>query len=363
MMRGLYIHIPFCSAKCPYCAFYSETDKDEGLVDRYSEALIKDLESRDNLSFDTAYIGGGTPSSIKPKKLDNLLSEVFKRVSSDKIKEFTVEANPESLSEDFLKVCKDYGVTRLSIGCQSTDNDILKLLGRIHDYDDFVKAYELVRNVMPDADINADLIFDIPEVPFEIIQDSFEKMVALEPEHVSAYSYSYDTGYLEDREKNQSPDQFMFAKYFLEQRGYEKYETSNFAKEGHKCMHNLIYWNLDDYEGIGASAYSLNNLDEKRVVKGKFKDIKLYMSDPLGFVEEMETEGDDLIKEKIVFGLRMLEGVNMPQLEKEYGAVSRELKMKIQSLINDGALEWKKENLCVTQQGELLLDSVSEFLW
>ncbi|QAR32153.1 radical SAM family heme chaperone HemW [Geovibrio thiophilus] len=359
-MSGLYIHLPFCRRKCLYCGFMSLDVYDEALIGRYFDALLADLAHTGKTAFDTMYIGGGTPSAVPAGLLDKFLESLFRSVSI--AGEFTVEANPESLSADFLKAIKTHGTNRLSMGCQSTDDDVLRLLGRLHDRRAVFSAYDLTRKHLPDADINLDLIFDIPQAPPEAARRSMEEICALKPEHISAYSYSFDTGYLS--EKGEVTDSmFLEVKYFLGSRGYAKYEISNFSQKGHESGHNINYWELGDFTGIGASAWSLQNHPDKRIHRGKTKDVNIYLAEPSSYDEISVTEQADLVKEAVVFGLRMTEGVDITALSAFYNLRDFELEEKISRLCGEGLLEWKKGKIALTEKGELLGDSVSEFLW
>ncbi|MGE4496583.1 MAG: radical SAM family heme chaperone HemW [Deferribacterales bacterium] len=359
-MSGLYIHLPFCRRKCLYCGFMSLDVYDEALIRRYFDALSEDLKHTGKTAFDTLYIGGGTPSAVPAGLLDKFLERLLKSVNI--AGEFTVEANPESLSADFLKVMKAHGAGRLSMGCQSTDNDVLRLLGRLHDRDAVFSTYDLIRKHLPDADINLDLIFDIPQTPPEAARRSMEEICALNPEHISAYSYSFDTGYLAE-EGETADSMFLEVKQYLGSKGYAKYEISNFAKTGHESRHNINYWKLRDFTGIGASAWSLENHPDKRIHKGKAKDVNIYLADPSSYDEISVTEQADLLKEAVVFGLRMTEGVDISSLSAFYNHRDSELDEKISRLCGEGLLEWKKGKIALTEKGELLAESVSEFLW
>ncbi|WP_022851224.1 radical SAM family heme chaperone HemW [Limisalsivibrio acetivorans] len=358
-MRGLYVHIPFCRSKCPYCAFYSIDGFTGQLAGEYTNALIRDFESIENKDFDTLYIGGGTPSMLPYKDLERLL----KALPGNGAEEFTFEMNPDSADEDTLRMLGDHGVNRISLGCQSTDNEVLKLLGRVHDRDDIFKAVDMVRSLTSKADLNLDIIYDIPSVPQGIISTSLNDITSMEPEHISAYSYSFDTGHLQNLPGWETEEQYLATKSFLLDKGYEKYEISNFAKHGHRSLHNINYWNLGDFCGIGASAWSLHNKADRRVHSGRQESVEDYINDPLNFGEVSTTEGTDLPKENVIFGLRMLDGVNIAEITERWGDFDGLFKQRIDELIKEELLQWKEENLAVTEKGELLLDSVLERLW
>lgn len=360
-MRGLYIHVPFCRAKCGYCGFYSDPSSYD-LAELYFDAVIRDLKSRENKNYDTLYIGGGTPSSVPPLVLSAFLERLFNIIGNSFI-ESTIEANPESITNDFLSVVRDGGFSRLSVGCQSTDDDVLKLLGRIHGRDQIFAAAELVRSVCPDIDLNLDMIFDIPSVESAVTFRTLNDLVSLNPAHISAYSYSFDTGYLSDIDRSEDSD-FMQVKRELVIRGYEKYEISNFAVCGHESKHNINYWQLGEYDGLGASAWSLVESGGRRILLGKASDVQSYIKNPESFAEKNVSEDAELIFEDIVFGLRMLDGVDISVLNIKYGQEKiGMLESPLKKLTDEGFLKWKGSRICLTEKGELLLDSVQEFFW
>jgi oxygen-independent coproporphyrinogen-3 oxidase len=359
-VSGLYIHIPFCKSKCGYCGFYSAPDSYD-LADRYFQAVLKDLSARKPKKYDTLYIGGGTPSSVSPVLFSVFLERLF-AVTGSQFAESTIEANPESVSADFLAMVRDFEFSRLSIGCQSTDENVLKLLGRVHGREDIFKAVDAVRKICPETALNLDMIFDIPTVAPDTQRRTLSDLTALSPEYISAYSYSFDTGYLEGIEP-EGDSAFIDVKRSLEAAGYGKYEISNFAKHGHESRHNMGYWKLQDYDGLGASAWSLENFDGGRELRGKAADVALYIEDPIAFSETDRTEGVHAAAQELIFGLRILDGVDFFSIKYRYGADADIFQPRIDKLVSEGMLTWQTEKLKITEKGELLLDSVQEFLW
>ncbi|MCD8553793.1 radical SAM family heme chaperone HemW [Seleniivibrio sp.] len=359
-MSGLYVHVPFCKSKCGYCGFYSAPDAYH-LTEKYFDAVLKDLSARKKKKYDTLYIGGGTPSSVSPVLLSVFLEKLFSAIGSD-FAESTIEANPESVSEDFLSVIKGFGFSRLSVGCQSTDEDVLKLLGRIHGRDDIFKTAELARKICPETALNLDMIFDIPTVENYVQMQTLADIISLSAEHVSAYSYSFDTEFLKDAEPC-GESAFIDVKRALGAVGYGKYEISNFAKAGHESRHNIGYWKLEDYDGLGCAAWSLENFSGGRVLYGKVSDVGSYIANPTAFAETDRTEGSAAMGQELVFGLRMLDGVDVSSLKYRYGDLMNIFDGRIETLVAEGMLTWQKDRLKLTEKGELLLDSVQEYLW
>lgn len=360
MMRGLYIHLPFCKTKCRYCGFYSVTDAGDSFIKRYLDHTIEDLKNAGVDKFNTLYIGGGTPSHIPKPMLDEFIKTVLDNIEF-KYDEFTIEANPESVDDEFLKIIDKYRINRVSLGAQSFNDLTLELLSRIHSAENTVSAYHKLRSL--DIDINLDVIYDIPHTSKESILVSIENVIALNPEHISAYSYSSeDTGYLEGIFDSDN-SQFIEIEELLEKHDYMKYETSNFAKAGKVSKHNMIYWNMDEYIGIGASAASMIYLDGKRIRYKKSCDIERYMSNYDLLDEYEELDSKTAIYETVVFGLRLKNGVSLDDTEKRFGKIDDNLIKSINDFSEKGFLEWKDGKIRATKQGSVLLDSLSSLLW
>lgn len=359
-MKGLYIHLPFCRNKCSYCGFYSETDKME-LQPAYFKALTKDLRSRKNRDYQTLYIGGGTPSCVDRKHLAAFL-DIESIYQTGLLKESTIEANPESIDEDFLRMVHLYKFTRISIGCQSTSEAVLKKLTRIHSADDIFRTYDMVRKFCPDISINLDMIYDIPGVEFDHTHQTIKNFIKLDPDHISAYTYSHDTEFLKDNDDDTTD--FMLVREFLEDAGYAKYEISNFAKKGHESLHNINYWQLGDYDGLGSSAWSLENTPDRRYLRGKSDNITKYIENPTEYAETEITESPKTALEEIVFGLRITKGIDFGKICRNIDAEIRDrLYNSLIELADKELIVWNGSIASLTRSGELLLDSVQELLW
>lgn len=355
-MRGLYIHIPFCNNKCPYCSFYSEASFSNDVMGKYKDSLLKEVEFLQNKEFDTIYIGGGTPSVMPAVMLDDLISRLLKLITY-KGREFTIEANPESVNDDFLLLVKDSVISRVSLGVQSLDDNVLKLLGRIHNSSRAVKSAESIKSL--GVDLNLDMIYDIPNVSNKQIMDTLERLTGLEPSHISAYSYdSSDTGYLEGF--NTDNTMYEIVEDELMKRGYIKYEVSNFSKAGKESIHNSIYWQGYEYLGVGSSAHSMvyldNGIRERSNHSSNFYD---YILNPLAKENVEYVSVEDSIFEDIMTGLRMVKGVNMLAVEKRFGKIDKNLIKNIEKNVEAGLLEWKEEYLKTTKRGMLGLEYLS----
>ncbi len=364
-MRGLYIHIPFCRSKCPYCSFYSYIEKDETIIEKYFNTLIEEIKSYNNLSFDTIYIGGGTPSSVNPKILDVFFNSLFKLIKYSG-EEFTIEVNPNSFTKDFIEVISRYSIDRISMGVQSLDNNVLKLLGRDHNADDIYKTLELID--LEKFRLNLDIIYDIPTVDDKIIFDTLTNIININPSHISAYSYQHeDTGYLAnciDLDKTI----FLDIEKQMCENGYEKYEVSNFSKKGMESKHNMIYWNMNEYIGIGSSASSMYHNDKDiRIRYTNTADIKKYIEGIQNlekvFDDYEELDIDKQISESLIFGLRLRDGIDICEIEKRYEKnISDTIKKNIDILISKELLKCQKEKLIATERGREVLDTLSLYL-
>ena len=315
--QGIYVHIPFCRKKCAYCDFFSGIYSEE-IQDAYVSALAKQIK---NTAFGhnqthTVYIGGGTPSSLSSENLVLLLSS-FKNVS---FSEFTVEANPESIDEDKLRILKGRGCNRISIGVQSFDDKYLKLLGRLHNSDEAKAAVELAHKYFDN--ISIDLIFGIPGQTLADINNDLDRALSLSPAHISYYSLIYEQGtelyamrknhIVHPVEEDIEADMFIEIGKRLENSGFTHYEISNFAKRDMECRHNLNYWAQGKYYGFGAGAVGFDGEKRYKIVA----DVKEYTRRILNG-ESVTDEFEDVNPEfeKIMLGLRTKRGLDFSEIK------------------------------------------------
>lgn len=267
---GIYIHVPFCKSKCAYCDFYSFVPTDEGIYERYVNAVTAHMESYKNgcaaYAPDTVFIGGGTPTAVPVELLIKLIRAVKRNFSLTKNAEITMEANPATVNVRDLKRLRRAGVNRLSIGLQSADNEELKALSRIHTRRDFEEAFRAAREAKI-GNINVDVMFGIPGQTRDTLLRTLNYVTKLSPEHISFYNLKIEDGTpfgkMRDSlvlpDEDEEYDMYMSGIRFLASRGYAQYEISNFAKPGFQCLHNIKYWNCDEYLGIGPAAHSFFN--------------------------------------------------------------------------------------------------------
>lgn len=324
--KSLYVHIPFCKQKCFYCDFPSFSGK-ETLIDDYLNSLEKEVNLRvGDTAISTIFIGGGTPTYLNLKEL-NKLSTIMKKINLKSGGEFTVECNPGTLNEEKLKILKDMGVNRLSIGLQAVQDRLLKEIGRIHSYEEFKKNFTLARK-LGFNNINVDLMFALPDQSLEDLEETLGEIINLEPEHISCYSLIVEEGTifykLFDDGKLNVPDEELERNMYLKsldtlkQNGYNQYEISNFSKPGYECKHNIVYWSLDDYIGVGSGAHSY--VDEKRISNYTSIDkyIKLIRENGNAIEDVFENSIKDDMEEFMFMGLRKIEGVSKEEFRKRF---------------------------------------------
>lgn len=325
---SLYVHIPFCDQKCFYCDFPSFAGKEQ-LKENYVKALIKEINNKITKEYliNTIFIGGGTPSSLGCNELEMLLKEINKLNLSNNI-EYTMECNPGNLTREKLKIMREYGVNRISMGLQAVQNTLLKSIGRIHNYDEFERNFKEARD-FGFNNINVDLIFGLPNQSLGNWKESLERIIALNPEHISAYSLIIEEGtafyklYEEDKLKIPTEDvereMYNLAKSKLLEAGYYQYEISNYSKIGLECRHNLAYWNMDSWIGVGSAASSyINNkrLTNTSVVEKYIEGIN---NDNPIMEEEIINSLEDNIEEFMFMGLRKIKGISISEFKRRFG--------------------------------------------
>ena len=328
----LYIHIPFCVQKCGYCDFLS-APADEETRKRYVERLCQEIEGArlpaPAREVTTIFFGGGTPSILGGEQIARILGRIRECFSVRPDAEITIEANPGTMDEEKLHIWKEAGISRLSVGLQSSDDRELRLLGRIHTWADFLDNYRLARKA-GFGNINVDLMSALPGQTCGAWRDTLRRVLELEPEHISAYSLIIEEGtpfyarYAEHPKllPTEEEDRRMYAdtKEILGAAGYERYEISNYARPGYACRHNLGYWNRTEYKGFGLGAASL--LGDVRI-SGQ-RDLKAYLAGDFTGTED-RLSAKDIREEYFFLGLRKMEGVDPGPYRKYYGKLLKEL--------------------------------------
>ena len=334
MSFGLYVHIPFCIKKCHYCDFLSFPATEE-TIERYCKALAEEISrtagaltaEEKQTPVNTIFAGGGTPSILRPDQILALFSCINQNYLVDKAAEITLEANPGTFSSDKLTAWKEAGINRLSIGLQSTRDELLRKLGRIHSLKQFEEHYEMARNAGFD-NINIDLISALPGQTLDDWIRTLKQTISYQPDHISAYSLIIEEGTpfcTDQRILDSLPDEdtdrrmYEYTNDILSSAGYHRYEISNYALEGKECRHNIGYWDGSSWLGFGLGAAS----SYRHARFSNDNNLKAYLSSPyIPFDQrkdyELQTKTQEM-EDRMIFGLRMMSGVSRPQFEKDYG--------------------------------------------
>ena len=327
---GIYIHIPFCAIKCMYCDFYSIADR-ENSIPRFVNALITDIQrcqiDTTEWKIDTIFIGGGTPSLLEAKQIESILEALAVKYDLSSVKEFTIEANPGEAPKDRLKDFRSLGINRLSMGVQTLEPNLLKFLTRIHSVEQVFETFENARAVGFD-NVNCDLIYAIPGQSWEIWERDLNRIIKLEPNHISAYTLTLEKGtdlYTLVKNKKvtmpkdgQTGEWFLKTHEMMKMNGYASYEISNFSRLGMECQHNLHYWRIHPYLAFGPSAHGFdgtNRWNNSRSLDQYLQQIESDSS-PVSMKETLSEK--DRLNELIGFGLRMNEGINLKRIPEKY---------------------------------------------
>lgn len=332
----LYIHIPFCIRKCAYCDFLS-APADQETIARYMDALKKQLvrqaASFQDRKIDTVFIGGGTPTVLLTEQLAELLETVQINYALAKDIEITVEANPGTITAGKARALAGGGVNRVSLGLQSASEQELRLLGRIHTYDDFLRSYGLVREAGI-RNVNVDLMSALPGQTIASYEKTLHQVLSLHPEHISAYSLIIEEGtpfyeqYREDEKLRNAGEEprllpseecertmYELTGALLSDYGYERYEISNYAKKGHECRHNIGYWTGEEYLGVGLGASSY--IEGTRFCNTS--DLRAYLEEDFTPREVQKLSKNDRMAEFFYLGLRMTAGVSKAEFVRRFG--------------------------------------------
>ena len=323
---GLYIHIPFCRSKCLYCDFCSVPRPDPEAVDAYVAALGRDLDEKSPLcadyTVDTVYFGGGTPTSLPGELLPRILDRITRRYNLSSNAEITAECNPTTESLSLFHAMKKSGFNRLSVGVQSVHEGELKALGRIHSFSDVEKTF-LDARAAGFSNLSADVMFGIPHQTPESFLQTLERLVALEPKHLSPYGLQIEEGtpFARMEKRLALPDEEAVEKMYFEgigllsRHGFARYEISNFAKTGYESRHNLKYWSCEEYLGFGVAAHS-DFLGERF---GNSRDLLAYSKGEEITEERERISSEERKNEYVMLRMRLAEGVIASDFEERFG--------------------------------------------
>lgn len=379
---GIYIHIPFCKQKCYYCDFVSFPDK-INLQEKYIETLIKELESYNLEEYDvtTIYIGGGTPSYISSDLIKKVLKNLKEKIKNNKTNwediEITIEVNPGTVNKEKLEEYKKQGINRLSIGLQTTNDILLKKIGRIHTYKEFLDTYNLARNIGFE-NINVDLIIGIPEETISDVKNDLENIIKINPEHISVYSLIIEEGTKIENLLNENkitlPDEeserrmYWYVKNTLELNGYNHYEISNFAKENMESKHNINCWEQKEYIGLGISSHSYvenirygntSNL-EKYIENKDFANEQELETKKIRIIDEVQSK-EDIKKEYMMLGLRKVKGVKISKFKEKFGENPIYIfRNELEKLVRENLIVVDGDNIYLSNKGLDLANLVFE---
>lgn len=355
-MRGMYIHIPFCHQICHYCDFNKVFFKNQP-VDEYIEALGKELQymKEEGISFEkleTVFIGGGTPTSLSAQQLERLLMIIRKYVHVDQLIEFTTEANPDELTTDKLAVLKAGGINRLSLGVQSFDEDLLKQIGRTHNPEDPVRVIQEARAIGFD-NISIDLMYALPNHTIETWQHTLTKAFELNLEHFSGYSLIVEPKTvfynLMNKGKLPLPGEDIEAEMLdmlieqMEAHGYHQYEISNFAKPGKASVHNLLYWQNEEYAGVGAGAHGYLNGVRYSNIGPISHYMKAVEEGKRPILQTHTVTKTEAMEEEMFLGLRKVDGVSSAHFEEKFQCSLKEVYGEELKLLIDRALLYEED--------------------
>ena len=352
----IYIHIPFCIRKCDYCDFLSGPSGPKEQAD-YVQALLREIqavEEGEGRSVSSIFIGGGTPSVLDERLLGDILKEIRNRFKIEECAEITIEVNPGTANIGKLQAYREMGINRLSIGLQSPQDRELKILGRIHNYEQFLETYQEARTVGFD-NINIDLMSAIPDQTYEGWVKNLRTVAELEPEHISAYSLIVEEGTPFAARKLNLPDEedteynmYEATAQILKEYGFEQYEISNYARKGRKCRHNVGYWTRQDYLGFCLGASSLygkerfaNTADMKKYLKNSKNPEKIREKEP-------SLTREDEMAEFMFLGLRMTKGISKADFQRCFGCT-------IESVYGEVLEKYESMELLLEKDGRIFL--------
>ncbi len=373
---SLYIHIPWCIKKCPYCDFNSHEARNEIPEERYLDALIRDLENElPNIwgrSIESIFIGGGTPSLFSAKGIDRLLRSLRERLNFRPNIEITMEANPGTFEQERFSAYRQAGINRLSIGIQSYNDQHLKALGRIHGSEEALKAANIVQNAGFE-NFNLDLMFGLPKQTVEEALCDLAQAIAAQPNHISWYQLTIEENTLFHYSPPPVPNDELIweiqeqGQNLLKEAGYEQYEVSAYAQKNQQSKHNMNYWEFGDYLGIGAGAHGKITMPDGSITRHtKFRHPEEYMNKALGNQArstEKPLKKDDVIFEFMLNIARLKKGFTAELFEQRTWLEFSEIEEKLEALINDGMISKDKDHFRPSEKGYLFVnDIVNRFL-
>lgn len=371
---GLYIHIPFCIRKCPYCDFFSEKISSKEIVDKYVEALIHELslysELTSNRLVETIYIGGGTPTLFSPKKIDQILNAVNKFFTIYADAEISMEANPGTVSSDDIRNYREIGINRLSIGIQSLNDKFLKILHRIHTRKEAIKVAETVSKYYDN--FNLDLMHSLPGQTYADAINDLKELISLNPRHISWYQLTIEEGTAYAESIPSLPDEDVIDSIYIEgydllkSSGYHHYEVSAFAQKEYQCKHNVNYWTFGDYLGAGAGAHSKLTINNKIRRQSRIENTCTYINNLLeNQPQEIYLSNEIIPEQNIPFEyflnrLRLFTPLSINEYENYTGLSFNNIRYLFEKYSEDNLVTIEKDKITITEKGQLFINQMLE---
>jgi oxygen-independent coproporphyrinogen-3 oxidase len=374
MVRGIYIHIPFCHQICNYCDFNKFFFHNQP-VDEYIESLGEEMkmykERLNNASIETIFIGGGTPTSLTEKQLERLFTLIHTHIPLNKIIEFTSEANPDELTFEKMKLMRSFGVNRLSMGVQTFDQDLLKVLGRTHSNEHVYSVIENAKKIGFPS-ISMDLMYGLPNQTMEQWEQSLKEAFRLKTPHISAYSLLVEPKTvfynLMSKGKLSLPGEDLEAEMYsylldeMQKQGYNQYEISNFSFEGKESRHNLLYWDNDEYLGLGAGAHGYVN----NIRYSNHGPLKKYMesleANEKPIMQQKEVTNIEKMEEEMFLGLRKNVGISLKKFEVRYGKTLQNVYgNELDELIQKELIILENDFIKLTRRGRFVGNEVFQY--
>lgn len=355
--QHLYVHVPFCAHICGYCDFAHIVYRSE-TVEQWLEAIEKEIRAKQiRTDLTTIYVGGGTPTSLSVSELDRFLSLLDPYMES--VQEYTIEINPETLDEEKCQILSKHGINRASIGFETSDEKLLKLMGRSQSLSDMHACISLLRKYGI-HNISLDIMYSLPFQTMESLQKSVKDAVSLDPYHLSLYSLTIEENTVFDKkgyhslDEDTEADMYEWICSFLPERGYRQYEVSNFAKNGYESRHNCAYWNYRDFYGIGCGASGKEN----HARYDHTKNVRDYISNPLK-TEITNLSKKDEMFEMWMMSIRLKQGMDLNLFEKTFHISFLDVwRDTTEKLIRDGYLVIRNAHLCCTEKGYEIMNSL-----
>ncbi|HEY2867323.1 MAG TPA: radical SAM family heme chaperone HemW [Pyrinomonadaceae bacterium] len=370
MSAGLYLHIPFCKSRCSYCDFATDVYRDANSVERYVNALVAEISASrppadGTQNVDTVYFGGGTPSLLTPRQVEQILASVNDKFSIDANAEITLEMNPATVTSESLREYKRLGINRASFGVQTFNDRALRLLARGHDANDARQTFETLR-AAGFRNVSFDLIAGLPAQTLDDWKRNLDEAIRMLPEHLSLYLLEIHEGTPLAEQihsgRQPKPDEDLAARMYemmcerLTSAGYEQYEISNFARNGFESRHNTKYWRLEPVYGFGVSAHSFDGQHRY----SNERDTAKYVEQIENFrTAEVTREQIDIASEFVFLGLRLDEGIDLNEFSKRFGIdLEAAYKSDLDRLLDDGLIEIHIDRIRLTQKGKLFSNEI-----